>query len=109
MTREDSFQLLQEGLKGGVASREQLLKMHQAIVVLYARHVLAALLTCWPHPPHPHISTSVLGNIDVMQLFCLLDLLMKPLKHKACSDVSFLGNTIAKSANQIEVWNTGCN
>ena len=100
MSREDSFQLLQEGLKGGVASREQLLKTQQAIVVLYARHVLASLLAHWPHPPHPRISTSSLGNMDIMQLFCLLDLLMKPLKHKACSDVSFHGNS-NKSANQI--------
>ena len=97
VSREDSFQLLQEGLKGGVASREQLLKTQQAIVVLYARHVLASLLAHWPHPPHPRISTSFLGNIDIMQLFCLLDLLMKPLKHKACSDVSFHGNSNRQS------------
>jgi hypothetical protein len=87
VSRQDSFQLLQEQLKESVISRKQLLKTQQAIVVLYARQVLASLLSHWPHPPLPLISTSLLGNMDVMQFFCLLDLLMKPLNRQARSNL----------------------
>lgn len=93
--REDSFQLLQEKIKEGVISRKQLLETQQAIVVLYARHLLAALLSQWPQSPHPLFSTSLLGNLDIMQFFCLLDLLMKPLNNQTCSDVRNHGNSFA--------------
>ena len=92
--QEDSFQLLQEQLKEGVASRKQLLKTQQAIVVLYARHVLAGLICHWPRPPHPLLSTSLLGNMDIMRFFCLLDLIMKPLNQQACSEVSYHSNVM---------------
>ena len=94
VSRQDSFQLLQEQLKESVISRKQLLKTQQAIVVLYARQVLASLLSHWPHPPLPLISTSLLGNMDVMQFFCLLDLLMKPLNRQARSNVSYHSNSV---------------
>lgn len=93
LCREDSFQLLQEQLKEGMVSRKQLLKTQQAIVVLYARHVLASLLSHWPCPPHPLISTSFLGNMDILQFFSLLDLLVKPLSRMTCSNVSSHGNS----------------
>lgn len=85
--REESFQLLQDELKKSNNCRSQLLKTQQAIVVLYARQVLGALLTNWPHPPHPRLSTSELGGIDEMQFFCLLDLLLHPLSQEASSQV----------------------
>ena len=74
-------------MKLGVVPRKELVKMQQAIVVLYSRHVLAAIISHWPHPPHPLISTTLLGNMDIMQFFCLLDLLMKPLNRQACINV----------------------
>jgi hypothetical protein len=85
--QEESFQLLQEQLKGEGASRKELLKTQQAIVILYARHLLASVLSCWPRPPHFRLSTSDLGSMDEMQLFCLLDLLMRPLGQQASSDL----------------------
>ena len=94
ISRHDSFQLLQEQLKESTVSRRQLLKMQQAIVVLYARQVLASLLSHWPHPSLPLISTSLLGNMDVMQFFCLLDLLMRPLSRQARSNVSYHSNIV---------------
>ncbi|CAI8006132.1 Zinc finger ZZ-type and EF-hand domain-containing protein 1 [Geodia barretti] len=85
--QEESFQLLQEQLRGEGASRKELLKTQQAIVILYARHLLASVLSCWPRPPHFRLSTSNLGSMDEMQLFCLLDLLMRPLSQQASSDL----------------------
>ena len=87
-SREDSFQMLQEKLKESAVSLEELLRIHQAISVLYSRHVLASVLCHWPRPPHPCVSTSLLGSLDMMQLFCLLDLLVKPLTQHARNDVS---------------------
>ena len=94
ISRHDSFQLLQEQLKESTVSRRQLLKMQQAIVVLYSRQVLASLLSHWPHPSLPLISTSLLGNMDIMQFFCLLDLLMRPLNRQARSNVSYHSNIV---------------
>ena len=69
------------------ASREEVLQVHQATVILQARQVLASLLAHWPSDA-PRLSTSFLGSIDITQYFCLLDLLLKQQTPEGCKEVS---------------------
>ena len=88
--REESYRLLQEHLgqlKEKPANRQEVLKLYQAIVVLQARQVLAGLLANWPSSG-PKLSTTFLGNIDITQYFCLLDLLLKQQTPENCKKVS---------------------
>ena len=87
--REESSKLLQEELaklseKG--PERGEVLKVQQAVVVLQARQVLAALLISWP-TSGPRLSTTFLGGLDPTQYLCLLDLLSHHQPKEQCRKV----------------------
>ncbi len=87
--REESYKLLQEELsklKEKPPERKEVLKVYQAMVVLQARQVLASLMAGWAKDG-PRFSTSFLGNIDITQYFCLLDLLLKQLNQNQSEKV----------------------
>lgn len=51
-------------------------QVNKALVVLHSRQLLASLLVQWQNSSIP-LSCSLLGGINIMQLFCLLDLLVR--------------------------------
>ena len=87
--REESFKLLQgelEKLKNKKMERAQVLKSHQAIVVLQARQVLASLLARWPAGASK-LSSTFLGCKDITEYFSLLDILLREQKPDTCKKV----------------------
>ncbi|XP_052765956.1 zinc finger ZZ-type and EF-hand domain-containing protein 1-like isoform X1 [Mya arenaria] len=76
--RTKSADLLKKELEkhGRTGSREYLVKVNQAMSILYARQVLTSLLAQWPVYGHV-ISSELLGCKDVTQIPCVLDLLNK--------------------------------
>lgn len=89
-SRGDSLKLLQEELsklKSKKIDRKRVLKIHQGIVVLQARQVLASLLAKWSSES-PRLSTAFLGSLDVTEYFSLLDILLKDQKLEMRKKVS---------------------
>ncbi|XP_071796481.1 zinc finger ZZ-type and EF-hand domain-containing protein 1-like isoform X2 [Asterias amurensis] len=76
--RSRSADLLKKELNthGKTNPREHLHKINYAISIMYARHLLAALLADWPSEGHL-INTATLGCTEPAQMVSVLDLLQR--------------------------------
>lgn len=62
-------------------------QVNKGLVVLHSRQLLASLLAQWQNSSIP-LSCSLLGGINIMQLFCLLDLLVRSQSNGTSDKVS---------------------
>ncbi len=100
--REDSYKLLWEELSKDTSATtpESLCRTVQGMAVLRARQVLACVLRMWPRSG-PKLGTTTLGCVDIIQYFCLLDLLLdqqnKEEREKVCVCVCVLCGVVVVS------------